>query len=81
MINELFIRARKSNIFLVFITQFILIAIIFIMKIPNKRELKQISNKHLSDFDSKDFMNLYKKCIAKPYSFLVIDATLSERIF
>ena len=22
---------------------------------------------------SKDFMNLYKKCTAKPYSFLIID--------
>ena len=26
----------------------------------------------------KDFMNLYKKCTAKPYSFLVIDATLAS---
>ena len=24
----------------------------------------------------KNFINLYKKCTAKPYSFLVIDATL-----
>ena len=28
--------------------------------------------------DSKDFMNLYKTCIAKPYSFLVIDATFAS---
>ena len=28
--------------------------------------------------DFKDFMNLYKKCTAKPYSFLVIDATLAS---
>ena len=26
----------------------------------------------------KDFMNLYKKCTAKSYSFLVIDATLAS---
>ena len=45
------------------------------MKIPNKRELDQIVYNHSSDIDSKDFMNLYKKCIAKPYSFLVIDGT------
>ena len=50
----------------------------FIMKIPNKRELQQISFNHSSDIDFKDFMNLYKKCSAKPYSFLVIDATLAS---
>ena len=31
---------------------------------------------HSSDIDFKDFMNHYKKCTAKPYLFLVIDATL-----
>ena len=58
------------------------------MKIPNKRELQQIASNHSSDSDFQDFMNLYKKCSAKPYSFVVIDATLasgnssrSERIF
>ena len=30
-----------------------------------------------SDIDFKDFMNIYKKCTAKPYSVLVIDATLA----
>ena len=46
------------------------------MKIPNKRELQQITFNHSSDIDFKDFINLYKKCNAKPYYFLVIDATL-----
>ena len=46
------------------------------MKIPNKRELQQISFNHSSDIDFQDFMNLYKKCTAKPYSCLVIDTTL-----
>ena len=46
------------------------------MKIPNKRELQQILINYLSDIDFQDFMNLYKKCTAKPYSFLVIDTTL-----
>ena len=27
--------------------------------------------------DFQDFMNFYKKCTAKPYSFLVIDTTLT----
>ena len=48
------------------------------MKNPNKRELQQIAFDHSSDIEFKDFMNLYKKCTAKPYSFLVIDATLTS---
>ena len=48
------------------------------MKIPNKGELQQIALDHLSDIDFKDFMSLYKKCIEKPYSYLVIDATFAS---
>ena len=47
------------------------------MKIPNKQELQQIAFNHSSDIGFKDFINLYKKCTAKPYYFLVIDATLA----
>ena len=46
------------------------------MNISNKQELQQITINHSSDINSKDFMNLYKKYTAKPYSFLVIDTTL-----
>ena len=45
------------------------------MKIPNKRELQQIAFNNSSDINFKDFMNLYKKCTEKPYSFLVVHAT------
>ena len=48
------------------------------MNIPNKKELKQIEHNHSSDIDAKDFMNLYKNFITKPYSFLVDDATLAS---
>ena len=48
------------------------------MTIRNKWELQQVAFNHLSDIDFKNFMNLYKKCTAKPYSFLVIDATLAS---
>ena len=48
------------------------------MKIPNKRELQQIAFNHSSDIGLKEFTNLYKKFTAKPYSFLVIDATLAS---
>ena len=53
----------------------------FAMKIANKRELQQIAFNHSSDIGFQDFMNLYKKCIAKPYSFLVIDTTLPSDNF
>ena len=50
----------------------------FIMKIPNKQKLHQIAFNHSSDIEFKDFMNIYKTCTAKSYSFLVIDATLAS---
>ena len=58
IVTELFIRARKLNIYLVFITQsyFAVPKNIrlnethyFIMKILNKRELQQIAFNHSSD--------------------------------
>ena len=48
----------------------------FISKISNKRELQQIAFNYSSDTDFKDFMKIYKKCTAEPYSFLVNDTTL-----
>ena len=48
------------------------------MKIPNKRDLQQIAFNYLSDIDFQDFMNLYKKSTAKPYSCLVNDTTLAS---
>ena len=50
------------------------------MKIPNKKELQQITINHSSDINTKDFINIYKKCTDKPYSFLVIDTTLPSNI-
>ena len=46
------------------------------MKIPNKRELQQIALNQSSDIDFKDFMKIFKKYTAEPYSFLVNDTTL-----
>ena len=45
-------------------------------KIPNKPELQQITFNYSSDFE--DVTNLYKKCVGKPYSFLVNDTTLAS---
>ena len=85
--TELFIRGTKLNISLVFITQSYFRVSkdgrlnsthFFIMKILNERELQQITLNHSSDIDFKEFIKIYKKCIAEPYSFLVYDATLAS---
>ena len=76
--TELFTRGRKLNISIIFITQsyFKVLkgvrlnsAYFFIIKIPNKRELQQMSLNHSSDTGFKDFIKIYKKCTAESYSF------------
>ena len=51
------------------------------MNFSDKRELQQIAFNHSSDVDLQDFMNLYKKCTAKPYYFLVVDTTIASDNF
>ena len=46
------------------------------LRIPSKRELQQIAINHSSDIDFKEFMEIYKKCLAERYCFLVNDTTL-----
>ena len=87
IVTELFIRGRKLNISLVFITQSYFkvpkdvrlnTIHFFIMKIPNKRELQQIATNYSSNIDPKEFINIYKKYTDEPYSFLVNDTTLAS---
>ena len=87
IVTELFIRGRKLNISLVFITQSYFkvpkdvrlnTSHFFIAKIPNKRELQQIAINHSSDISTEDFVNIYRKCTAEPYSFFVNDTTLAS---
>ena len=68
IVNELFIRGRKINISIIFITQsyFKVPRVVrlntthfFIMKIPNKREVEQIASYQSSDIDFKDFMKIF----------------------
>ena len=85
IVTGLFTRGRKLNISFVFITQSyfpvpknIIFYALFYYENPNKRKLQQIAFNHSSDIDFKAFINFYKKCTAKPYSFLVIKATLAS---
>ena len=85
-VSELFIRGRKLNISIVFITQsyFAVPKDIrlnsthyFVIKIPSKRELQQVALNHSSNIDFQGLINLYKKCTTEPNSFWVIVTTLS----
>ena len=87
IVTELFIRDRTLNISLVFITQSYFkvpkdvrlnTTHFFILKIPTERELQQIAKNHSSDIDFKDFVRIYKKCMDKPFSFLVSDTTFAS---
>ena len=86
VITELFTRGRKLNISIVLITQSYFkvpknvrlnTTHFFITKIPNKRELPQISLNHTSDISTKDFIKIHKICTAE-LSFLVVDSTLAS---
>ena len=75
VVTKLFIRGRKLNISIFFITQSYFkvpkdvrlnSTHFIIMKTPNKRELQKIALNHSSDINFKDFTNIYKKCTAEP---------------
>ena len=67
IVTELFIRGRKLNVSLVFITQ-------SYIKVPKDVRL---NTRHF--FIAKiPFANIYRKCTAKLYSFLVNDTTLAS---
>ena len=83
----MFLRGRKLNISLVFISQSyskvpktirLNATHYFIMKIPNKRKLQQIASNHLSDIDFKGFMKLCKDYTTEQCSLLAKDTTLSS---
>ena len=87
IVTELFIRSRKLNISIAFITQSYFkvpkdvrlnSTHFLIMKIPNKRELQQTVLNHSSDIGFKDFIKICKKCTKESYSFLVNDTTLQS---
>ena len=82
IIKELFYRARKVNVSIVFITQSYFRALkdarlnsthYILIKIGNKKELKRIAEEKSSHLDYKDFLKIYNFYPIKPYSFMTID--------
>ena len=83
IIKELFYRARKINVSIVFITQSYFRALkdarlnsthYILMKIGNKKQLKRTAEEKSGHIDYKDFLKMYNYCIKEPYSFMTIDA-------
>ena len=84
VLKELFIKCRKLNMSLCFLTQSYFSVpkdvrlncmhyIIF--KLNNKRELQNIAINHSADIDYKDFVKIYRNCTKEPYNLLTIDTT------
>ena len=89
MVKELFIRCRKLNISVVFITQSYFrtpkdatlnSTHYILMKIGNKKELKSIAEENSSHLDFKDFLKIYNYCTKEPYSFMLVDTRPTARV-
>ena len=86
IIKELFIRCRKLNISIVFMTQSYFrtpkdvrlnSTHYVIMKIQSRKELQNIAQENSGDIAFKDFSKIYKEYRNKPYSCMIIDTTVS----
>ena len=84
VLKELFIRCRKLNISLCFLTQSyfsvpkdvrLSCTHYIIFKLKNKRELQNIAINHSADIDYKGFIKIYRNCTREPDNFLFIDTT------
>ena len=82
IVKELFIRCRKLNISIVFITQSYFrtpkdvrlnSTHYILMKINNKKELKSIAEENSGYLDFKNFLKICNHCTDKPYSFMMLD--------
>ena len=82
IIKELFYRARKIDVSIVFITQSYFRAlkdarlnstVYILMKIGDKKELKRIAEEKSGHLDHKDFLKIYNYCTRKLYAFMTID--------
>ena len=84
VLKELFIRCRKLNISLCFLTQSyfsvpkdvrLSCTHYVIFKLNNNRKLQNIAIKHSADIDYKGLVKIYRDCTKEPYNFLTIDTT------
>ena len=85
IIKELFIRCRKLDISIAFITQSYFrtpkdarlnSTYYVIMKIQGKKELQNIARENSGDIDFKEFLKTYKDYASNPCSCMIIDTTV-----
>ena len=88
ILKDLFIRCRKLNISLCFLTQSYFsvpkdvrlnCTHYILFKLNNKRELQNIAINHLADIDYKVFIKIYRICTKKPFNFLAVDTTKDNK--
>ena len=89
IVKELFIRCRKLNISIVFITQSYFripedarlnSTHYILMKMGNKKELKSIAEENSGHLDFKDFSKTHNYCTREPYSFMMVDTRPTARV-
>ena len=89
IVKGLFIRCRKLNISIVFITQSYFrtpkdarlnSTHYILMKISNKKELKSIAEENSGHLDFKGFLKIYNYCTNEPYSFMMFDTRPTARV-
>ena len=88
VLKDLFIRCRKLNISLCFLTQSYFsvpnnvrlnCTHYILFKLHNKRELQNIAINHSADIDYKDFIKIYRDCTKELYNFLTIDTSKDKK--
>ena len=81
VLKELFIRCRKLNINLCFLTQSYFSVPKYVrlncthyvmFKLNNERELQIIAINHSAGIDYKEFLKIYRNCTKKPYNFWLL---------
>ena len=89
IVKEIFIRCRKLNISIAFITQSYFrtpkdarlnSTHNILMKIGNKKELKRIDEENSGHLDFKKFLKIYNYCTRDPYSFMMVDTRPTARV-
>ena len=84
ILKELFIRYRKLNISLCFLTQSYFsvpkdvrlnCTHYILFKLNNRRELQNIAIDNSADIDYEDFFKIYRICTREPLNFFAVDTT------
>ena len=88
ILKDLFIKCRKLNISLCFLTQAYFsvpkdlrlnCTHYILFELNNRRELQSIAIDHSADIDYKDFIKIYRVCTKEFFNFLTIDTTKDNK--